>query len=89
MLFLLVQNPNIWAILPHIDYVFVLFIHSDQQYPLQLIDQGSPRDAEINMPASMKYDVIGRPRKNKVHIPDYLTKSSRKSGFPNEHVSNS
>lgn len=54
---------------------------------MRLIDQGSPRDAEINMPASMKYDVIGRPRQEPVHIPDYLTKSSRKTGFPNEHVS--
>lgn len=56
-------------------------------YNTALVEQGSPRDARTNLPASLKYDVIGEPRRQPVHVPDYLTKSSRQGGFPNQHVS--
>ena len=47
----------------------------------------TPRSGHTPKLNSLKYDVMGAPRSQPVHVPDYLTKSGNANSYPNQQVS--
>lgn len=59
-------------------------LFADPAQALQQLEQSPSPNEPIT--SSLKFNVVGQPRKQVVKIPDYLTKSSRANGYPNQGV---